>query len=167
MSNRHQIPSHAVGRPGTSRTGWRFFPWYVGGGIGVAAVVNGVLAWLAVASFPGLATRHGFNDSNGYDRVLASAQRQAALGWTVQDRLEGARPVLTLAGRDGAPLPDPHVTATVERPIGTDAPAPLSFEPAGPGRYEAGALDPGKWDIDLTVTSGADAFHTVRRVVVK
>lgn len=153
---------------GVERTSWRFFPWYVACGIGVAMAVNAVLVWFAVESFPGLATWNGFDTSNGYDRVLDAAQRQAALGWTVRDTLDGAVPVVTLAGPDGAPLAGARLAASIERPLGTAAPEPLAFREAGPGRYQAEtALGRGKWDMSLTVTAAGQAFHTVRRMVVK
>lgn len=154
--------------PGRGLIAWRFFPWYLAGGIGIAMAVNAVLVWLAVASFPGLATQHGFNTSNGYDRVLDAAQRQAALGWVVRDMLDGAVPVVTLAGPDGAPLAGARLAATIERPLGAAAPEPLAFRDDGAGRYVAETvLERGKWDLSLTVTQGGQAYHTVRRVVVK
>jgi nitrogen fixation protein FixH len=152
--------------PGPSR--WRFFPWYVAGGMGFVMLVNAALAWFAVRSFPGLATTHGFDASNSYDIVLAAAERQAALGWTVGTTLDGARPVVTLAGRDGAKLTGVRLTATVERPIGEMLPLPLAFHPAAPGRFESDTeLAPGKWNLYLAVVADGGEYHTVRRVIVK
>jgi len=148
--------------------GWRWFPWYVAGGLGFVMVVNFAMGWAALQTFPGLATTHGFDDSNGYDRVLAAADRQAALGWTVRDSLDGAHPVITVAGRAGAPLAGVRLAATAARPIGEAAPAPLTFHAAGLGRYEAdAALAPGAWDIDLTVTAEGGIYHTTRRLIAR
>ncbi len=148
--------------------GWRWFPWYVAGGLGFVMVVNFAMGWAAVHTFPGLATTHGFDDSNGYDRVLVAAERQAALGWTVRDSLDGTHPVITIAGRAGAPLAGVRLAATATRPIGEAAPAPLAFHATGPGRYEANAaLAPGAWDIDLTVTAEGGTFHTTRRLIAR
>jgi nitrogen fixation protein FixH len=155
---------------GVERTGtaWRFFPWYVAGGLGFVVLVNFAMGWAAVQTFPGLATTHGFAESNGYDRVLAAADRQAALGWTVRDSLDGAHPVVTLAGRAGAPLAGARLAATIARPIGEAEPAPLALHAAGPGRYEAdAALAPGAWDLDLTVTAEGGEYHTTRRLIVR
>lgn len=150
------------------RSFWHFFPWYIAGGMGVVLLVNAVMVWLAIASFPGLATRHGFDTSNSYDRVLQAAQQQAALGWTVQHGLEDFRPVVTLSGPDGAPLAGAYLAATAERPVGTAATVSLVFHATAPGRFEADApLDLGRWDIDLTVTADGHTYRTVRRLVVK
>jgi nitrogen fixation protein FixH len=149
-------------------TAWRFFPWYVAGGLGFVVVVNFVMGWTAVQTFPGLATTHGFAESNGYDRVLMAADRQAALGWTVRDSLDGTHPVVTVAGRAGASLAGLRLEATIARPIGEAAPAPLALHAVGPGRYEAdAALAPGAWDLDLTVTAEGGEYHTTRRLIVR
>ena len=150
------------------RSGWRWFPWFVAGGIGVTMVVNFTMMYLAVHSFPGLATQGGFATSNAYNRVLDAAQQQAALGWTVQDTLADRRPVVILAGPDGAPLAGATLTATAERPIGEATPMPLEFHQTVPGRFEADTvLDRGKWVIDLAVTAEGHEYHSVRRLVVK
>ena len=162
--------SYRIEPPGAAemRSGWRFFPWFVAGGLGLTMVVNFTMMWLAVHSFPGLATHGGFATSNAYDRVLDAAQQQAALGWTVQDTLADGRPVVTLSGPGGTPLAGAILTATVERPVGEAAPVPVVFHATALGRFEADtALAPGKWVLDLTVTAEGHAFHTVRRLVVK
>ena len=104
------------------------------------------MGWTALRTFPGQAATHGFDNSNGYDRVLAAAAREAALGWTVRDGLDGSRPVITLADRTGAPLAGARLEASVMRPIGETAPAPTGLSPPSPpGRYEAdAALAPGR-----------------------
>jgi nitrogen fixation protein FixH len=149
------------------RTGWRFFPWYVAGGIGFAMLVNFGMTYLAFTTFPGQVTNHGFANSNAYNDVLAAADRQAALGWSVQTGVVGAHPVLTLATRDGAPLTGARVTAAVRRPVGDPEQITLALLPTAPGRFEADTgLPPGRWDLDLTVTANAGTFHTTRRLAV-
>ena len=151
-----------------ARTGWRFFPWYLAGAMSVVMLVNGALVWFAVESFPGLATNGGFAVSNRYDSVLAAADRQAALGWTVQDTLVEGRPVVTLSGRDGLPLAGASLAATAERPVGEAVALPVAFHATGPGRFEADtALALGKWELDLAVTAEGHEYHTVRRLGVK
>jgi nitrogen fixation protein FixH len=150
------------------RSGWRFFPWCVAGGIGITMVVNFTMMYLAVHSFPGLATQGGFAASNAYNHVLEAAQRQAELGWSVQDTLEDRRLVVTLSGRDGAPLAGATPTATAERPVGEAAPTPLEFHQTVPGRFEADTvLERGKWVVDLAVNAQGHEYHSVRRLVVK
>ncbi len=165
MTRRYRIDQRGAA---AAHSAWRFFPWYVAGALGVVMVVNAALTWFAVTSFPGLATQHGFDASNNYDRVLAAAERQAALGWTVRDTLTDGRPVITLSGRDGAPLVGASIAATAERPLGEAETTELTFHAIAPGRFEADpALAWGKWDMTLTVTAEGHEYHSVRRVVVK
>ena len=149
-----------------TKSAWRFFPWYVAGVMGFVMAVNFTLGWLAVSSFPGLATTGGFAESNRYDRVLAAAERQAALGWTVRATLDGATPVVALTDRAGAPLAGVRLEATAERPIGVAPPVPVAFHPVAPGRYQAvAALAPGAWNIDLTVSAEGGVYHTTQRLI--
>jgi len=153
---------------GNARTAWRFFPWYVAGGIAFVMVVNFAMMSMAVRTFPGLATTNGFGASNGYDHVLKTAERQDALGWTVRDTLDGGRPVVTLSDRAGSPLVGARLSAAAERPLGEATPATLAFRATAPGRFVAeAALPPGQWDLDLTVTALGGEYHTTRRLVVR
>jgi nitrogen fixation protein FixH len=157
-----------IRRIGPQRTAWRFFPWYVAGGIGFAMLVNFVMTYFAFVTFPGQVTNHGFANSNAYNAVLAVAERQAALGWSVWTDVDGARPVLTLAGRDGTPLGDPRITAVVHRPVGDPGRTALALRPTAPGHYVADVdLAPGRWDLELTVTAEGAEYHATRRLVVE
>ena len=159
-----------IDSPGATpvRTAWRYFPWYVAAAMSVVMVVNFGMTYLAVSGFPGLATTHGFSNSNGYDHVLAAAERQAALGWSVATVFEGRRPVVTLAGRDGSALPDAVLTGAVERPVGPPDHTALAFRADGPGRFVAETeLAPGRWTLDLSVAADGAEYHTERRLVAK
>ena len=48
-------------------------------------LVNAGLVYAALYSFPGKAGDEGFDLSNHYDAVLERGQREAALGWTVDN----------------------------------------------------------------------------------
>jgi nitrogen fixation protein FixH len=134
----------------------------------VVVVVNGAMMWVAIGSFPGLATTHGFDSSNGYDRVLAAAGRQQALGWSVTARLDALTPVVVLAGPDGAPLEGARLSAVAERPIGDPERTQLAFRAVAPGRFAADVrLAPGQWDLDLTVEAAGATYHSLRRVVAR
>jgi nitrogen fixation protein FixH len=132
----------------------------------IVVAVNGGMMWKAVGSFPGLATTHGFASSNGYDRVIAAAERQQALGWAVEARLDAGRLVVVLAGRDGTPLVGAEVRGVAERPIGDPERTALVFREVRGGQFEAdGKLAAGQWDIDLSVAAAGMEYHSLRRVV--
>jgi nitrogen fixation protein FixH len=72
------------------------------GAFGVVVAVNGVLAWQAVATFPGLEVQNGYVASQTWDAERAA---QAALGWRLAVDYDPGRGRLRLAftDRDGRP----------------------------------------------------------------
>jgi nitrogen fixation protein FixH len=150
------------------RSAWRFYPWAVVAALGLVVVVNVGMAWSALSTFPGTAVDDTFDHSNGYDKVLAAAEREASLGWSLLVVLDAGRPVVTLTARDGTPLQGAQVAATAQRPVGPDQTTPLAFRAEAPGRYVAAAAltAPGQWDLLFSATAGERQFHATRRVIV-
>ena len=152
-----------------STTVWRWFPHGLIGSMALVFLVNGYMVYDAYSTFPGVAGRDGFDLSNEYKRVLATAQQQAALGWQVEAGVAGDRfPLLRLTDRNGAPLTATEITAQAERPVGPLDSTPLAFHPVGNGGYQADtSLFSGQWDIMLTVNADGQQYRATRRVVVK
>jgi nitrogen fixation protein FixH len=148
---------------------WRHFPLIALLSLGGVIAVNGVLAYDALSTFPGLAVRDDFDASNRYDEVLDKAQRQAALGWSVQTRAEAGRAVVVLIARDGTAIDAAQVTATAQRPLGPPRTTALRLVAEGDGIYRADApLDAlGQWDLALHVVVGGDTLSATRRVIVR
>jgi nitrogen fixation protein FixH len=148
---------------------WRWFPHGLFGAMGLVFAINGYMVYDAYRTFPGVAGRDGFDLSNEYKRVLATAQQQAALGWQIEAGVTNERfPVLHLTDRARSPLTATGVDARAERPVGPVGSAMLSFQPIGDGRYQADtSLFSGQWDIMLTVHVDGRTYHATRRVVVQ
>jgi nitrogen fixation protein FixH len=151
------------------RTSYRWFPHALFVSMGVVFAVNGYFIYAAVNSFPGAAGTDGFDLSNGYDKVLATAAKQAALGWQVESAVDDAgHALLRLTDKAGAPLSDAVIDAHAERPLGPPESTVLTFRALDGVRYQADApLAFGQWDIMLAVTSGGDRYTATRRVLVK
>jgi nitrogen fixation protein FixH len=150
-------------------TVWRWFPIGLIASLGFVGVVNGYMVYNALHTFPGEAGTDGFDLSNQYDRVLATVQQQAALGWQIEAGVTTTRfPELRLTDRNGAPLAAPGIEAQAERPVGPPDTTVLTFKPVGNGWYQAGtSLFSGQWDIMLTVRADGRLYSATRRVVVK
>jgi nitrogen fixation protein FixH len=166
-SDMTESPAHAKSDKDSA---WRLFPWAIVAGMGIVVAVNATMVWAALDTFPGKAGRDGFELSNRYNAVLARVEEQAALGWTVQARVDDLhRPILTLLGASGAPLTGAMIEATAQRPLGDDREQPLDFQEAGAGRYIA--VSPlaslGQWDLALTATANGHALTTTLRVVAR
>jgi nitrogen fixation protein FixH len=154
---------------GNGRSPWRWFPQAMILSLLVVVAVNILMAYYALSTFPGLAVANDFDTSNRYDAVLARAERQAALGWAIDARIEDGRPVLLLNGADGAPLTDAAVSGILQRPLGPPRTAHPAFAAAAPGRYvaDAAVAEPGQWDLLLSVTAGGNTLTTTRRLIAK
>ena len=151
------------------RSAWRFYPWALVLAFAVVFAVNGGMVWAALSTFPGVAAQDVFDHSNSYDRVLAVAAKETALGWKVATVTESGHPVLTLTDRAGQKLTGAHVAGKALRPVGPDRTTMLTFREAAPGRYVADKTlaGEGQWELRVLVSHGADTLHATRRVVVR
>jgi nitrogen fixation protein FixH len=157
----------ALSAAAPARSLWTYFPWFLTGIMGFVMVVNFGMIYEALHSFPGVATRTMFDDSNHYDRVLEAARREAALGWSLVVHTEGGPITIELRSRDGAPLEGARVEAMAQRPLGTDPGVQLAFRAIEPGRYVAQTSlnQPGQWDLLLAVSKGGLGTRATRRII--
>jgi nitrogen fixation protein FixH len=149
---------------------WRFFPLAVVAGLGLVVVVNAGLVYAALHSFPGKAGDEDFALSNRYDAVLAQAEREAALGWSVAARADAdGRIVVLLTDRTGAPLRGAAVTASAERPLGERELRSLVFHETAAGQFVADSVlsAPGQWELTLSASAAGHDIAATRRVIVR
>ena len=103
--------------------------------MGLVFMVNAYMVYDAYHTFPGIAGIDGFDLSNEYKRVLATAQQQAALGWQIEAEVTTDHfPVLRLTDRAGAPITVADIDAQAERPVGPLDLTVLTFRPIGDGQ---------------------------------
>jgi nitrogen fixation protein FixH len=136
--------------------------------MGVVIAVNSYMAYSALHTFPGQAGRDGFDLSNRYDAVLDRVKQQAALGWSIEARLDiSGHPLLILRDASDLPLTGAAIRAVAERPLGEKSTTPLVFQEVAPGRYAAQVPLPakGQWDIMLTTSAHGHDVTTTRRIV--
>ena len=149
-------------------------PWVFPAAMLPVLAANGLLAYYALHTMPALVDARPYEDGRAYNRDLAAAAAQAALGWraefTPPARSEAPSP-LVLAVRDGAgaPVMGLDVTLWVRRPVGALPDQRLHLAETGPGRYASTLTLPlsGQWQFDFVARRGADEFVYARRVVVR
>ena len=153
---------------------YRWIPWAFAGALGVVVVVNGALAYFAVTSSTGLVTEHPYESGNDYNRVLAAAAAEDALGWhgtlDFAGSGDGAGELrVVFADRAGRPLTGLAVTAVIARPVEPLPDTDLSLTEAADGRYRAAVALPrrGQWEVRIAARRGAERFDFARRIVVK
>ncbi len=150
-----------------SASAWKWFPWWIAGGLGVTIAVNIGLIWAAAHSFPGEAATKPYEVGTAYNRVLADAARQAEQGWQVDSAIEAGKVRLRFADKQGAALNALAVTGTIERPVGSTERFQLSFVPVAGGVYQATQPVPalGQWDLKLEAQQGETIFRAARRLI--
>lgn len=160
---------------GRSRGWW--YPWLFVGGLGLVVAVNGVLITVAIDSFSGLQTTQPYERGLEYNRILASARAQEALGWQVTLDVtpvgEGGLPQrVDIEARfldpEGRGLDGMAVEALLLRPAarGHDLEVPLVGR--GGGRYVASPDLPlrGQWELRIVAAGKDMTWQSSRRILV-
>lgn len=130
------------------------------GAFGIIIAVNGVMAWAAVSSFPGLEVRNSYIASQGFNDRLAA---QRALGWTTQAHLTETGVSLAITGADGATAPVASITAVLSRPTHQrdDRVLALSFD--GAAFVAPVDVADGHWNLEF-VALAADGSEFRQRI---
>lgn len=149
----------------------RWIPWAFVGAFMIVAAVNAGLAIMASRSWTGVVTETPYDTGNDYNRVIAETARETALGWKV-----GAEAVKADNGKvrisvsvDAVDKPLIAIEGSLLRPIGMQAPVPLSFEAVAPGRFQTELKLPeqGAWDLHLVIRGKDGQLRTSRRLFVE
>ena len=155
-------------------SGDRWIPWVFVAFFGVVFAVNAAMIWVAFATWPGLETQSAYQKGLAYNRTLAAAKAQEALGWRVDLDLAPAggrlaRLKLTLADRYGDLIEDARVTAAFVRPTygGHDVELVVPHDHGGVYHAEAALPLAGLWELQLTAESRGDTYRLRRRVYLE
>lgn len=144
----------------------RWIPWAFVGGMSLVVVVNAGLIFAALSTFQGVTVGQSYDRGRTYNNVLASAERQEALGWSAQVTLREGTLDVTVRDRDGVPVAG-RLEGVLQRPLERRA-LPLDFAALGGGRFLA-AIEPGQpgqWEARLTLTNPrGDSFDIRQRVM--
>lgn len=149
-------------------TGRTVLVWLIGFFI-VVASVNGIFIYAGVKTWPGLVSERAYEEGLAYNRTLAAARANAALGWTARLGFGGGQASLVLADRDGRAIDGMEAEAVFTRPVGKAAEVRVTLASLGDGRYAAPVALPlaGQWDMIVTVDGARDRFIAAERVIVK
>jgi nitrogen fixation protein FixH len=149
----------------------RWIPWVYVAGMLIVFAVNGVLILFALRSFPGLSVDAPFQRGVQYNRVLAEAEKQAALGWQIKAAFAGDRNGLVIEAfdRDGHALADLDIAVRISRPVEAMAEIPVALRYAGAGRYVGVVELPksGQWDVHIDATARTGARVQITRRLVQ
>ena len=124
-------------------------------GFGIVFAVNGVMAWFAIDTFPGLVSKDAYREGLEYNRTLEARREQAKLGWQVDVAVAGtgnARAVTArFRDRDGHPIGGLKVNAALVRPVAAGNDRRAVLDETAPGDYRAEIVLPslGNWLLDV------------------
>jgi nitrogen fixation protein FixH len=156
------------------RAGDRWIPWAFLAGFLVVLAANATLVIVALGSWTGLTTERAYAQGVNYNRTLAAARAQEALGWQADLRVEAPDPRLaeirfSLTDRDGRPVQVDLVRARFVRPTQSGQDVEITLETRGGTDYRGEAALPllGLWDLHVLAVKGEARFQTTERVVLK
>jgi nitrogen fixation protein FixH len=93
---------------------------------------------------------NGYVASQSFDRDLAKARAQEALGWNVAFTHRPDRINIAFADKNGRAIETLSLTGALERTVTDKQDQQLTFTPMGGGVYSAPAkLTPGVWEVEI------------------
>ncbi|MFO1133459.1 MAG: FixH family protein [Hyphomicrobiales bacterium] len=136
---------------------------------GVIIGVNLVMAWFANSTWSGLVVENGYVASQEFDKNLAKAKAQEALGWDVGFAFDKNDIRITFADAKGAKIDSLNLTGKLQRTVTDKEDQVLTFSWMGSGLYKAPArLGPGLWEVEIDGKGdGVADYHKIFRFVVK
>jgi len=154
---------------GARRSSW--IPWAFVAFFVVVFTVNGIMTYIALESWTGLETKDYYEKGIAYNKALAGARRQAALGWKVDVTFtptDAAHGRLSVAMHDkaGEALTDAQVRALFIRPTQEGYDSKIALTDFGEGRYGAEVTLPlpGQWDLVVLGTHDGVTYQSTQRI---
>jgi nitrogen fixation protein FixH len=152
----------------------RWIPWAFVAGFAVIILVNGIMVYMAVASFTGLKTEDYYQRGLHYNDVLDAQQTQDALGWSVtvdSDQVGSDRIRISVKAADGEdrPLDGADVKVRLVRPVQAGYDMNVNLTSQGEGLYAADVVLPlrGQWDILAQIQHPSGSYRATKRIVTR
>jgi nitrogen fixation protein FixH len=156
----------------TANAEWQFTGWHMLAILiaffGVVISVNLTLAYFANASWSGLIVKNSYVASQSFDKDLAIAREQHAIGWKSEAKLTRDALTVTMKDRDGLPLTGLKVIATLQRPVTESQDVKIELKEGAAGIYaQSIVIAPGNWTADITAGKGEHAVRYIERMIVR
>jgi len=132
---------------------------------GTIIAVNVTMATLAARSFGGTVVDNSYVATRNYNRWLAEARAQEALGWEREVALDVERRILVTLRRGEAALAGAGLTGVARHPVGREDDVAFAFAEIAPGRFRSLApLPAGRWQLHLSIRRGGDELRAIEEL---
>lgn len=119
---------------------------------GVVIAVNFYMARVAVSTFGGTVVDNSYVASQHFNRWLAEARAQKALGWKADVAVDGQRRTEIDLSTSGVALRGAAVIGVARHPLGRAPDVALNFSALAPGRFRSvETLPAGRWLVHLSI----------------
>lgn len=152
----------------------RWIPWYfVAFFVGIA-LVNAVMVTLAVRTRPGVVSEHPYEEGLDYDKTIAAADAQTALGLEggiafheAGSRQQGTM-IFSLRDKADKAVTATPVTLSIRRPTLAGYDQSFVMAPSGEGVYSAniGFPLPGQWEVRVYAQTPRGSYQQAKRLIV-
>ncbi|MCB0218572.1 MAG: FixH family protein [Chrysiogenetes bacterium] len=144
--------------------------WGVLAGFAMLIIANGTMIYYATAKDSSqVIGDKPYEMGLRYDEAIAEAKLTRETGWAYEvTECEGMQLCIDLRAKDGSPLNDASVRATLFRPSNPDLDTAGALSPLGEGRYALASLpDKGLWELTLDVSKGTQQARWTRSLYLE
>lgn len=142
----------------------KLIPLYFVAFFAVVALVDGVMATLAIRTQTGLVTDHAYEKGIAYNQLIAAEEKQEALGWKSTLRMENGKLIFNLKDAQGNALLPERAQAHFMRPTQANMDFEVSLQGAAtPVAFPAKGL----WDVRVYATMRGVTYQQTQRLVVE
>lgn len=128
-------------------------------GFGIVIAINLYAAVVAKRTFGGVVVENSYAASQDYNRWLAEAEKERALGWkAVPHRRADGRIALTLTGVPAGA----RVIGEARHPLGSQPDVVLHF---GAGHISREVLPQGRWTLRIAIDANGTIFRSESEVL--
>jgi nitrogen fixation protein FixH len=168
-TGREPTTTPAGARPGS------WIPWVFVGLFGIVLIANGTMITVAISTFTGMETTSPYKKGVDYNKRLAAAAAQEALGWQGAldaEKMDDAGQMaiaFDLKDKDGAPIVAADVTARIDRPLQDGLQQVIALKEHGGGRYGVEVVLPlkGQWEIQVDAHARGKRYQITERIQVR
>lgn len=137
------------------------------GFFGVIIAVNVTMAVFANTSWTGFVVKNSYVAGQQFNRKVADARKQDALGWTGTLSIEDGVVRYALADASGSRVAASGGTVTLRRPANDREDMTLALAPSPAGLEASAQLGDGVWIVEIAAEAGQDApWLETKRVVL-